>query len=96
MKKLTITFPDKIAKRVERLVNRDEFVSRAVEGALTHDEAPVENSEAEGDSEWAKLVQRIESESTSLGDYYEQFKEDLAEFRTDFRFKHELDNWDRS
>lgn len=90
MKKLTITFPDKIAKRVERLPNPDEFVSRAVEGALTHDEVPAEPSEAEG-SKWAKLVQRIESESTSLGDYYDQFKEDLAEFRRDFRFKHDHD-----
>lgn len=90
MKKLTITFPDRIAKRVERLPNPDEFVSRLVEGALTHDEVPAEHPEA-GDSKWAKLVQRIESESTSLGDYYEQFKEDLAEFRRDFRFKHDDD-----
>lgn len=90
MKKLTITFPDRTAKRVERLPNPDEFVSRVVEEALPHEQVPSEHSEAEG-SKWAKLVQRIESESTSLGDYYEQFKEDLAEFRSDFRFKHDDD-----
>jgi hypothetical protein len=88
--KLTITFPDKIAKLVRRLPNPDEFVTRAVEEALTHEQVSPEHSEAEG-SKWAKLVQRIESESTSLGDYYEQFKEDLAEFRRDFRFKHDHD-----
>ena len=39
------------------------------------------------ETKWARLVQRIESESTNLGGYYEQFKKDLAEFRRDFRFK---------
>jgi ribosomal protein L16 Arg81 hydroxylase len=86
--KLTITFPDEIAKLVRRLPDPDKFVSQAVEKALNQEPIQSESTQAES-SKWAKLAQRIERESTSLGDYYEQFKKDLAEFRRDFRFKHD-------
>lgn len=86
--KLTVTFPDNVAKRVCRLPNPDEFISAAVEKALDQEPAPAK-SLAAGESKWARLVQRVESESTSLEGYYEQFKKDLAEFRRDFRFKHD-------
>jgi hypothetical protein len=86
--KLTISFPDDVAKRVCRLKNPDEFVSQAVEKALDQDQEPCEPSDAQ-ESKWARLIQRIERESTSLGDYYDQFKADLAEIRRDFRFRHD-------
>lgn len=82
--KLTISFPNSVAKRVCRLKDPDEFVSRAVERALDQGEQVVESPDAE--AKWARLVQRIESEATGLGDYYGTFKKDLAEVR-ETRFK---------
>lgn len=86
--KLTISFPDNVAKRVCRLRNPDEFVSQVVEKALDQEPWPVEASDAK-EAKWARLVRRIESEPTSLGDYYGTFKKDLAEVREDFRFRHD-------
>lgn len=86
--KLTITFPDDVAKRVCRLKNPDEFVRQAVEKALDQEQGLSEPADAEA-SRWRRLVQRVEREAISLGDYYPQFKEDLAEVRRDFRFKHD-------
>lgn len=88
--KLTITFPETVAKRVCRLPNPDEFVTQAVEKALEQEPepAPVEPSEAE-ESKWARLVREVENGSMSLGDDYEQFNRDRAEFRESFRFKHD-------
>ncbi|HYX24548.1 MAG TPA: hypothetical protein VFC23_10390 [Thermoanaerobaculia bacterium] len=86
--KLTISFPDDVAKNVCRLQNPDDFVRRAVVKALEQEPRLGEPADAR-DSKWARLVQRIESEPTSLGDYYDQFKKDLAELRRDFRFRHD-------
>jgi hypothetical protein len=86
--KLTVTFPDNIAKRVYRLKNPDEFVRQAVEKALDQEFLPSEPA-ADDKSRWARIVERIESESNSLGDYYDKFKQDLAEVRRDFRFRHD-------
>ena len=88
MTKLTITFPDDVARRVCRLKNPDEFVRIAVERALDQEQGPGEPSDAQA-SRWRRIIQRVESESISLGDYYPKFKEDLAEVRRDFRFKHD-------
>lgn len=90
--KLTITFPDTVAKRVCRLPNPDEFVTQAVEKALEQEPEPppVEPSDA-AESKWARLVRRVEDGSMSLGDYREQFDRDRAEFRESFRFKHDRD-----
>ena len=89
--KLTISFPDDVAKKVCRLKNPDEFVRQAVEKALDQEPLPFEPSKTEKteESRWARLVQRVERESTSLGGYYDQFKKDLAEVRMDFRFRHD-------
>lgn len=90
MTKLTISFPDNVAKRVCRLRNPDEFVRHAVEKALDREPEPSELSDAEASRErWRRIIQRVENESVSLGDYYPKFKEDLAEVRRDFRFKHD-------
>lgn len=86
--KLTISFPDDVAKKVCRLKNPDEFVRQAVEKALDQEPLPLEPPNTE-ESRWARLVQRVERESTSLGGYYDQFKKDLAEVRRDFRFRHD-------
>lgn len=53
---------------------------------------PVSYSEPSqsGESKWARLVREIEDGSLSFGDYYEQSKKDCAEFRRDFRFKHDM------
>ena len=86
--KLTISFPDDVAKKICRLKNPEEFVRQAVEKALDQARLPLEPLNAE-ESRWARLVQRVERESPSLGGYYDQFKKDLAEVRRDFRFRHD-------
>lgn len=86
--KLTISLPDDIAKRVCRLKDPDEFVRQAVEKALDQEQGPSEIFGAEA-SRWRRIVKRVESESISLGDYYNQFKKDLAEVRRDFQFRHD-------
>lgn len=86
--KLTISFPDNVAKRVCRLKNPDEFVRQAVEKALDQQQLPLGPTSGEK-SRWARLVERVEKESTSLGDHYDKFKKDLAEVRRDFRFRHD-------
>lgn len=74
--KLTISFPDRIATRLRHLPNPGEFVCQAVEKALDQEQRPSEPLDAEA-LRWARIVQRVESESISLGDYYPQFKKDL-------------------
>ncbi len=69
-----ITLPDDVASQVGRLRNPDELLRQAVRKAL--DETETSPLEA-GPSRWARLAKRVESESTSLGDYYVQFKKDL-------------------
>jgi ribosome recycling factor len=86
--KLTISFPDDVAKKVCRMKNPEEFVRQAVEKALDQERLPLEPSNA-GESRWVRLVQRVEKESPSLGGYYEKFKQDLADVRRDFRFRHD-------
>lgn len=85
--KLTITFPDKVAKKVCRLPNPDEFVSQAVEKALERNSAPVE-APKEG-SRWALLVGEIADGSMSLSDQAERFEQDRRDFREQFRFKND-------
>ena len=84
--KLTITFPDKVAKKVRRLPNPDEFVSQAVEKALEQDGVTVEAQEK---SRWARLVDEIADGSMSLGDQAAKFEQDRKDFREQFRFKHD-------
>ena len=86
--KLTITFPDNVAKKVRRLPNADEFVSQAVEKALEQDAAPVEAVEK---SRWARLVDEIADGSMSLGDQAARFEQDRKDFREQFHFKHDED-----
>jgi hypothetical protein len=64
--RLTITFPADVAKKLCRLPSRDEFATQATKEALAQEARPAK-----------RLVQTIESESTSLGHYHEQFKRDL-------------------
>lgn len=86
--KLTITFPDEIAKLVRRLPDPDKFVSQAVEKALNQEPIPPEQP-IPGKSRWARLVEEIEENPLSLGDFAEQADRDRAEFRRNFRFKHD-------
>lgn len=57
-----------------------------MEKAVDQEQTSLEPSDA---SRWRRIIQRVENESISLGDHYPQFKEDLAELRRDFRFKHD-------
>jgi hypothetical protein len=88
MMKLTVSLPDNVATRVVRLKNPDDFVRQAVEKALEQERLPLEPA-TEEKSKWARIVEKIERESTSLGDYYDTFKKDLAEVRRDFNFRHD-------
>lgn len=84
--KITITFPDEIAKKVCRLPDRDTFVSKAVAEALTHEpDILVKGSR----SRWARIVDRIEQSAQTLGDSRESFDRDRKEFRESFRFNHD-------
>jgi Arc/MetJ-type ribon-helix-helix transcriptional regulator len=85
--KITVTLPDEVAERVRQLPDRDEFVTRAVEAALA-DSPPSPPVEAKP-SRWAQLVERIESQSFSLGSYAKKFDADRKEFRQNLRFPHD-------
>ena len=87
--KLTISFPDNVARKVCRLPNPDEFVSLAVERALEQDRPSVEASEEV--SRWTRLVDEIADGSMSLGEEAARFERDRREFREQFRFKHDED-----
>jgi hypothetical protein len=84
--KVTITFPDEIAKKVCRLPDRDAFVTQAVAIALAHEP---DASSKSSRSRWARLVERIEQNAQSLGEYRELFDRDRREFRESFRFDHD-------
>lgn len=88
MTKITITLPDDIAERVRRLPDRDEFVSRAVEAALAGASPPAASGKAKS-SRWAQLVERVERQGASLGDYAKDFDADRRELRQDLRFPHD-------
>jgi hypothetical protein len=84
--KVTITFPDEIAKKVCRLPDRDAFVTKAVAVALSQEPDVASKS---GRSRWARMVERIEQNAQSLGEYRELFDRDRREFRESFRFDHD-------
>lgn len=86
--KITITLPDEIAERVRQLPDSDEFVTRAVEEALAKEPQPSPPSPDEP-SKWAKIVERVRSESSSLGSYAKKFDADRREFRQNFHFPHD-------
>ena len=86
--KLTITLPDRIAKRVCRLPNPDDFVSRAVEQALDRETSQTTAS-TPGESKWAQLAREVEDGSMSLGDGAKRFSKYRKEFREGFQFKHD-------
>ena len=87
--KLTITFPDRIAKKVCRLANPDDFVSRAVEQALDR-EPPPPIDPTSGESKWAQLAREVEDGSMSLGqEGAKRFARSQKEFREGFQFKHD-------
>lgn len=85
--KIVISLPDEIAERVRQRPDRDEFVARAVEAALA-DSPPSPPTEA-SPSRWAQLIERIESQSFSLGSYAKKFDADRKEFRENFSFPHD-------
>jgi len=61
-----------------------------VEKAVDQEPEPSKLSDAEASrARWRRIIQRVEKESISLGDYYPKFKEDLTEVRRDFRFRHD-------
>lgn len=82
---ITITFPDEIAEKVVRLPNPDAFVSKAVAEALGHESSAPTGAHS---SRWARIVERIERNPVTLGDYRERFDQDRKELRESFRFKH--------
>jgi len=86
--KMVISLPDEIAERVRQLPDRDEFVARAVEEALAKEPqlSPPQTGEP---SRWAKIVERVRSQPSSLGSYAEKFNADRREFRQNFHFPHD-------
>jgi hypothetical protein len=84
--RVTITFPDEIAKKVCRLPNKDAFVARAVADALAQETDPLSET---GPSRWARLAEKIKRDSQSLGEYRETFDQDRKDFRESFRFRHD-------
>ena len=88
--KIVISLPDEIAKQVRQRLDRDEFVTRAVEAALA-DSPPTSSAEAMP-SRWAQLVERIENQAFSLGSYAKKFDADRKEFRKNFSFPYDAFN----
>lgn len=82
-KEITIVLRDKVAAKVARLPNPQEFVHQAVEEALRKQDPPAANR-----SKWAGVVAEIES-LPSLGGYENDFRRSQEEFRRSFRFKHD-------
>jgi len=76
--KVTITLPDEFAEKVCRLPDKDVFVTKAVADALAHEPETVAEF---GRSRWALLVERIEKDAQSLGEYRKSFDRDRKEFR---------------
>lgn len=60
--RITIALPDKIAERVCRLPDRDEFVARAVEAALAREQQETIPTGTKP-SKWVRLVEQIERQS---------------------------------
>lgn len=86
--RIAITLPDDVARKVYRLRNRDEFVARAVEAALAQEPEEAEPSTPRP-SKWAQVVERIERQANSLGDYADELARDQREFHQSFRFRHD-------
>jgi hypothetical protein len=87
MTKITIALPDDIAERVRCLPDRDEFVTRAVEAALAGaSQSAAREARA---SRWTQLVERIERQGSSLGDYAKELDADRRELRQNLRFPHD-------
>lgn len=84
--KVTITLPDEIAQKVYRLRNRDAFVSKAVAEALSQEPEVLSRG---GRSRWARIVERIEQNAQTLGQYRESFDRDRKELRESLRFDHD-------
>jgi hypothetical protein len=86
MTSLTFNLPDDLAKLVSHLKDPDGFVEQALVTALRHQDVSGGTATS---SKWARLVARIESEGSELGDYAEELKKSGKEFRESFWFKHD-------
>jgi len=86
--RIVISLPDEIAERIRQRPDSDEFVTRAIEEALAK-EPPPPTPGPDEPYRWAKIVERVRSESSSLGSYAKKFDADRREFRRSFRFPHD-------
>ncbi|MFZ2727587.1 MAG: hypothetical protein WAX77_15130 [Methylococcaceae bacterium] len=79
---ITFTLNDDIALQLQALPNIDEFVNQAIKNALQY-----QNPTPTPPSKWALFAQEIKNNpQLQLGDYAQQFKNDLIEFKEDFSF----------
>jgi len=86
---VTIHFSEQDGRQVLQLPDRDAFVSQAVARALKECAVAPSPEPDAGASKWARMVERERQNPTKLGDYYQQFRKDMREFREGFHFKHD-------
>ena len=82
---ITLELPDDIQtlpteQQREKIIRALQFVQRTkLETSSSVDKL----------SKWAKIVQRVENDTTHLAGYSKQLKKDMKEFRDNFLFKHD-------
>lgn len=79
---IILNLPDDIGHELKKLPDADIFVAGLVRTALQQ-----RKPHNEPLSKWARLAECIEETSIGLGDYTEQFKQDMQEVREGLVFK---------
>lgn len=75
-----INLPNEMVDKINHLPDPEQFIYEAIRQALETQEQP---------SKWAQLADRIAEESFDLEEHTEQFKQDIKEFKQNFKFKSE-------
>ena len=79
---ITLNLPDDLGQELKNLPSPELFVANLVKAALQQHKAQNQSL-----SKWARIAGRIEATSAGLGDYTQQFKQDMREAREDLVFK---------
>lgn len=78
---ITFNLPEDLAQQLQIMPDCEVFVRETLQAAMQQRQArkPL--------SKWAKIARRIEETAGGLGDYSEQFKQDMREVREELVFK---------
>jgi hypothetical protein len=85
---IILNIPDEIGRKIQNLTDVDGFVTDAIRKALEH-KIIQQQKVTTLSSKWAKISKRINDDPIHLEGYSYRLKNDMKEFRENFKFQHD-------